>query len=95
MRLNKIMSEPISEINPGLSEQEKERNYRSNLLHMTGEISKVVDTMHSVFGSSPIDTLPESVSRPVYNRLIEDIRKLEEVKEQLEKGNPNLRNENE
>ena len=58
---------------------------------MTGEISKTVDEMHSVFGGSPIDTLPENVSKPVHDRLVEDIKKLRKIIEQLEAGNPNLK----
>jgi hypothetical protein len=76
-----------------LSEVEKQTNYELNLTGKVAATAPPIDTLHTFFGHEDIQSLPENVARPLHGRLEESIRKLTEIKNNFENGNPYLKND--
>jgi hypothetical protein len=75
-----------------LTSAEKKENYVDNLKQRIDDVTTSVHGLHFHHGheQDEIQNLPEDKTKELYEKLKEDIKKLIEVKNNLEKGNPYL-----
>jgi hypothetical protein len=75
-----------------LTPAEKKENYTDNMARQIDAIASLVDKLHFHFGheQEEIKDLSEDKIQKLYENLNESMKKISEVKTNLETGNPSL-----